>query len=326
VSPAASGTYSITRGREPAEPPPNRTRDWPAPPAGERKKEPSQPPIGRIKLVSIPAQSPEADVRVEEVPVTPPPRPSSSLEPDDETGFVSVTNPKISSGPIGIPPRESEPHHDVSVVISGTEAETATALAAAAAFADRDRLFAARRAPDDPAMLLAVLTGDASRRRLDILEDAARASSGRTLAIALHELALLEKSRDPARASALWTRAYESDPMFAPVWLQLADVHFANDDLLAAHRLYEQVAACDAYDDAQRAIAGGRAQTLAGDPAVVSGEIRPVGAAALARARMSPPPRTGPVRSPPPSGPLPVPPMRLPPSSYSSGCTSKQAT
>jgi len=303
-APVSPGTYSITRSRDsdpPAnQPAPPRTKD-PSQPPITRTKDASQPPIGRLKLVSVPADPEAPDVEIRDVPddqslARPSGRASEASEasePDshDDAGWVSVSDPKLKSGPLAIPAAEIEPTHEPSVVISGTASETANALAAAAASADRTQLLAAHRSnPHDPAMLLAVLAHLGDREpalRRDVLDDAARNSKGRALAIALHELGLLAReARDASRASALWTRAHEVDPTFAPVWMQLADAHVAADELDAARELYERVAASSEYDPARRAFAADRAEALGRDDSIVSGEIRPPGAAALERATM----------------------------------------
>ncbi|MEO8705292.1 MAG: tetratricopeptide repeat protein, partial [Kofleriaceae bacterium] len=311
-APASPGAYSITRRRDSSQPPATTmtTRDWPAvenldeKPAPDRTREPTQPPLARLRLVTTPTM-PAVDPETEIV--------------DDEMGFVSVSDPMIASGPVvgAEPEAEPEPEpvvvrepaapieveqrHEASVVISGSPSETATALALAAASADRDRLLAARHEqPDDPSMLAAVLAHFGDREptlRREILDEVARIGTGRALAIALHELALLAReSRDGARAATLWTRAYAADPDFPPVWMHLADVQVSGDDLAGARELYERVADSEHYDATRRAFAEDRARALGHDEAVVSGEIGtkppvdespPVmrGETALARAR-----------------------------------------
>jgi tetratricopeptide (TPR) repeat protein len=274
--PASPGMYSIRRNRES-----------------------SQPPIGRLKLVAITP----GDAAVARL--------STDDDNDDEdAGWVSVSDPRIKSGPIQVPDESEDVHEGEpaaqaehvaavapvepdrpSVVISGTPSETAFALDLAAASADRDRLLAARREhPDDPSMLLAVLAHLGNREpalRRDILEDAARTSKGRALAIALHELALLARdARDASRASALWTRAHETDPAFAPVWIHLADAVAAADDLDTARALYERVAAASEYDESRRAFAADRAEALGRDESIVRGEIQPRAQSELRRAML----------------------------------------
>ena len=178
------------------------------------------------------------------------------------------------------PPPRAEPAVTPSVTITGTPEETQLALLLAAASADRDRLFAARRAdPDDPALLLALLTHLGDREpavRRELLDEVVRTSHGRALAIALHELAVLAREgRDPLRATALWTRAYETDPTYPPVWMPLADAFAASDDYAAARELYEMIAASDAYDSTRREFAAERAGALGHDASIVSGEIAP---------------------------------------------------
>jgi tetratricopeptide (TPR) repeat protein len=174
----------------------------------------------------------------------------------------------------------AEPPPTPSVTITGTAEETQLALLLAAASADRERLFAARRAdPDDPAVLLALLAHLGDREpavRRELLDEVVRTGHGRALAIALHELAgLARESRDPLRATALWTRAYETDPTYPPVWMPLADAFAASDDYAAAGELYEMIAASDAYDSTRREFAAERAEALGRDASVVSGEIAP---------------------------------------------------
>ncbi len=174
------------------------------------------------------------------------------------------------------PPPAPQP----SVTITGTPEETQLAVLLAAASADRERLFAARRAePDDPAVLLALLAHLGDREpavRRELLDEVVRTGHGRALAIALHELAVLAReSRDPLRATALWTRAYETDPTYPPVWMPLADAFAASDDYAAARELYEMIAASGAYDATRREFAAERAEALGRDASIVSGEIAP---------------------------------------------------
>jgi tetratricopeptide (TPR) repeat protein len=166
-----------------------------------------------------------------------------------------------------------------SVRITGTPDETALALLLAAASADRERLFAARRAePDDPAVLLALLAHLGDREpvlRRELLDETMRTSHGRALAIALHELAgMARENRDPARATALWSRAHAADPSFAPAWMPLADALAASDDVHTARELYDAVARSPDYDPQRRAFAAERSEALGRDDSIVSGEIR----------------------------------------------------
>jgi Tfp pilus assembly protein PilF len=172
----------------------------------------------------------------------------------------------------------AEPPVRPSVTITGTPEETQRALLLAAASADRERLFAARRAdPDDPALLLALLVHLGDREpavRRELLEEVVRTGHGRALAIALHELAVLAReSRNAVHAMALWTRAYETDPSYAPVWMPLADAFAASDDIAAAREMYEAIAHSDSYDATRRAFAAERAEALGRDDSIVSGEI-----------------------------------------------------
>ncbi|HEY3806922.1 MAG TPA: tetratricopeptide repeat protein [Kofleriaceae bacterium] len=165
-----------------------------------------------------------------------------------------------------------------SIIIAGTPVENSGALALAAAAADRDRLLAAhRQSPDDPAVLLALLAHLGDREpalRREILDAAAADSAGRAQAIALHELALAARAdHDPIRASALWNKAYRVDPSYAPVWMPYADALAGADELELARELYEQIADCDAYPSERRAWAAERADALAQDDSIVSGEI-----------------------------------------------------
>jgi Tfp pilus assembly protein PilF len=173
----------------------------------------------------------------------------------------------------------SADHATPSIIIAGTPAENSGALMLAAAAADGDRLLAAHRgSPDDPAVLLALLAhlGDRDPAvRRDVLETAAADSAGRAQAIALHELALIARgeAHDPIRASALWNKAYRVDPSYAPVWMPYADALAGADELELARDLYDQIADSDAYTPERRAWAASRAEALAIDDDVVSGEI-----------------------------------------------------
>jgi tetratricopeptide (TPR) repeat protein len=186
---------------------------------------------------------------------------------------------------VPLPPPGNAP----SVVIKGTQAETNFVVALAAASADRDRLLAARKEhPEDAAVLLALLAHLGDREpalRHDVLDQAARDGKGRALAIARHELALLAReTRATTRAAALWLKAFEADPTYAPVWIYLAEIQVTEGDIVSARELYDQVAASDEYDPARRAFAAERAEALSRDPSRVSGEITPPAQAALARA------------------------------------------
>jgi tetratricopeptide (TPR) repeat protein len=257
----------------------------------------SQPAIGRIKLVPRSTTRPGlGSLR----PAVPGP---SDVE-DASGNWQSVSNPELTSGPAT--PHVAEPERKPataatrsapapqpatpSVTITGTPDETAFALLLAAASADRDRLFAARRLePDDPAVLLALLAHLGDREpalRRELLDEAARTSHGRALAIALHELAMLAREgRDPTRATALWTRAHEADPSYPPIWMPLADALAASDDHATARELYEAIAHSDAYDPARRAFAADRAEALGRDDSVISGEIKLRGATDVEEAR-----------------------------------------
>lgn len=250
----------------------------------------SQPAIGRIKLVPRAGTRPglgslrpgvtkrsDSDEASESSPeLTPGPAAPSIAEPEREAAGASPKAPPAT--PSAEP--SATPIPTPSVTITGTPDETAFALLLAAGSADRDRLFAARRAdPDDPSVLLALLAHLGDREpavRRDLLDEVVRTSQGRALAIALHELAVLARdSRDPTRATALWTRAYEADPSYPPMWMPLADALAAADDFSTARELYEAVAHSSEYDAARRAFARDRAEALGRDDSVVSGEIKP---------------------------------------------------
>nr|MBA3393879.1 hypothetical protein [Deltaproteobacteria bacterium] len=273
----------------------------PAPPAVARAFETEEPtpaprvqPLGRLKLISLPSRTATKELGPRLDPDERAAAPQITVgDGDDEGGWVSVLDPKLKSGPVAVDATDTEVadgFHEPSVMITGTDDETAQALAAAAASADRDRLLAARREnPDDASVLLALLAHLGDREpalRREVLDEASRTSTGRALAIALHELGLLARcGGDALRASALWARAYEIDPGLAPVWMPLADALAAADDLDAAIELYEKVAASSEYDDARRAFAAERAGVLGRDDTVVSGEIQPRGHGELARAQ-----------------------------------------
>jgi len=216
-----------------------------APPQPPPARDEERRAIGRIKLVSVPANGSVADA-----------------------GWQSVSDPRIKSGPITVP---HDPDDDV--VGAGPEA----AVAAAAEGADGEHLLAAHRAePDDASVLLALLAHLAKEpeRRREIVEQVAKTGHGTALAIALHELALLAREgKNLVAAAAYWTRAHDVDPSYAPVWMPLADTLAASDELQPARDLYEQVAESDAYDAARRAFAAGRAAALDHDDRIVSGEI-----------------------------------------------------
>jgi predicted Zn-dependent protease len=238
------------------------------------------------------------------------PEPDAHGDVEDSSGnWQSVSNPALRSGPPRFratpepeppappvvqagPPAAAEPEiAKPSVTITGTPDETALALLLAAASADRDRLFAARRAePDDPSVLLALLAHLGDREpvvRRELLDEAVQTSHGRALAIALHELAVLAREgRDPSRATALWTHAYQTDPTYPAVWMPLADALAAADDTAAARELYEAVARSSDYDITRRAFAAERADALGRDDSIISGEISPRVATDVEEARL----------------------------------------
>ncbi len=253
--------------------------------------------LGRLKLISLPSRTTPREITSRGDADERAAAPQAAVgDGEDDGGWQSVLDPAIKSGksgPVAVDDADTEvaeSFDEPSVVVTGTEDETARALAAAAASADRDRLLAARREnPDDPSMLLALLAHLGDREpslRREVLDEASRTSTGRALAIALHELALIARGGgDALRASTLWARAYEIDRGLATVWMPLADALAAADDLDAAIELYEKVAASSEYDEARRAFAADRAKVLGRDDTVVSGEIRPRGHGELARAR-----------------------------------------
>jgi tetratricopeptide (TPR) repeat protein len=212
----------------------------------------------------------------------PEPTPDPAVPP--AAAGLEVATPSLA--PQGLPRTQESPDTSSakglvpSVTITGTPDETAFALMLAATSADRDRLFAARRAdPDDPSVLLALFAHLGDREpavRRELLAEVTRTSHGRALAIALHELAMLAREgHDPTRATTLWTQAYEADPSYSPVWMPLADALAASDDTTTARELYETIARSDEYDAHRRAFATDRAEALGRDDAVVSGEIQP---------------------------------------------------
>jgi tetratricopeptide (TPR) repeat protein len=309
-----SGSTSVPTQRSGQRSPPGSAVDRPFEPArkGPRTREKfSQPAIGRIKLVPRAATRPGLGALQSE-----PPAPSELEDPSGNGQPVST--PELAAGsaappaepaapappplppptPPAIPapaPRATPaPVAIPSVTITGTPDETALSLLLAAASADRDRLFAARRRePDDPSMLLALLAHLGDREpalRRELLDEVTRTSRGRALAIALHELAVLAREgRDATRATTLWTRAYEADPSYPPVWMPLADALAASDDYATARELYEAVARSDDYDRTRRTFADDRAEALGRDDAVISGEIagpsKPRGATDLEQAK-----------------------------------------
>ena len=159
-----------------------------------------------------------------------------------------------------------------------TEKIDAASITTASLLTDeRERLLAAHReAPDDVPTLTALLANllDAPALRREVLDAAQRTTHGPALAIVLYELALHARAaQDLIRTAALLSRAHETDPSYAPVWMPLADTLAASDELDAARELYEKVAVSDAYDVRRRAFAKDRADALGKDGTVVSGEI-----------------------------------------------------
>jgi Tfp pilus assembly protein PilF len=263
---------------------------------------PVAPPPGAPPPATPPPVAPPPVAPPPLIPPPPPARPAldapePALEPARPAAAAGARGgPAPARGSDAAAGPSGEPAAVPSVVITGSPEETARALAAALAAADRSQLIAAHRAsPSDAGLLLALLAhlgdGEPATRR-QVLEGAARDGRGRAQAIALHELALhAREAREPVRAAALWTRAHEADPDYAPVWMPLAGALAAAEDLHAAGELYERVAAAaDAdYDPARRAFAADRAAALLRDDAVVSGELArataPAAADPLAEAR-----------------------------------------
>lgn len=173
--------------------------------------------------------------------------PDMPVEAPEEAGWASVTNPRIKSGPIAMP--------------AGAAVETALASYEAD--------------PDDVTALRAVLelvTDPAARK--EFLDGAVKKSHSNALAIVLHELATLAReAHEMIRAAALWNRAHELDPSYAPIWMPLADALAAGDEIDAARELYEQVAESEHYDEHRRRFAAERAEVLGKDHTIVSGEI-----------------------------------------------------
>ncbi|MGE3547588.1 MAG: hypothetical protein AB7L28_26920, partial [Kofleriaceae bacterium] len=200
----------------------------------------------------------------------------------DEAGWQSVSDPALRSPGLGT--AAAEPPAP-SVTIAATPAEADRAISAAAQHADRDRLIAAHRdTPDDAGVLLALLAhlqGREPELRRKILEETAVTGRGRSLAIALHELALIAReSHQPTHAAALWQRAHAADASYAPVWMPLADALATADEISAARDLYEAVAASAEYDDQRRAYAAERSEALGKDHAIIVGEVTSAPAAA----------------------------------------------
>jgi tetratricopeptide (TPR) repeat protein len=259
-------------------------RPFEASPAPRAREEAAQPAIGRIKLVPRVVTRP----RLGALPAVPGPSDVEMASGSSQAPSAAEPERKAdAAGPDAAPaPEAATP----SITITGTPDETAFVLLLAAASADRDRLFAARRLePDDPSVLLALLAHLGDREpalRRELLDEAAGTSHGHALAIALHELAVLARDgRDPDRATALWTRAYEADPSYPPVWMPLADALAASNDHATARALYEATARAGAYDAASRALAKGRAEALGRNDSVVSGGIERRGATNVEGAR-----------------------------------------
>jgi Tfp pilus assembly protein PilF len=143
---------------------------------------------------------------------------------------------------------------------------------------ERERLLAAHQdAPSDAATLTALVESlsDRPAQKKEVLEAASRNAEGTALAIALFELALIAReSHELIRAAALLSRAHEVAPSYAPVWMPLADVLAASDEIDAARELYEKVSVSQEYDERRRTFAAERAEALGFDPSVVSGEIK----------------------------------------------------
>ncbi|MGE3454462.1 MAG: hypothetical protein AB7O24_05050, partial [Kofleriaceae bacterium] len=220
----------------------------------------TRPYIARIKLVPAAARAVAAATA-------------------DEAGWQSVSDPALRSP--GAAQAAAAVQAEVpaaSVTITGTPAETESAVQAAALYADRDRLIAAHRdTPDDAGVLLALLahlSGREPELRRKILEETAVTGRGRSLAIALHELAMIAReSHQPTHAAALWQRAHVADASYAPVWMPLADALVTADEISAARDLYEAVAASPDYDEQRRKFAAERSESLGRDNAIIVGEV-----------------------------------------------------
>ncbi|MEO7095726.1 MAG: hypothetical protein ABI175_20880, partial [Polyangiales bacterium] len=188
-------------------------------------------------------------------------RMAAQPDPDEEdSGWRSVSDPRIESGPIDVP--------IIPATLSVVEDPPSD---------ERERLLAAHReAPDDVRALVAALASlvDQPAQRRDFLDQAIKLSHGQALAIVLHELATLAReAHEMIRAAALWNRAHELDSTYAPIWMPLADALAASDEIDSARDLYEEVAASPAYDEHRRRFAAERADALGRDHTIVSGEI-----------------------------------------------------
>lgn len=145
-----------------------------------------------------------------------------------------------------------------------------------------DALIRAHRlAPGDGELVAALadlleVEGDFARLA-DVYERAAAHTSGHDRARWLLALALLTRDKlgDAARARAHLDAAFVAAPDLPTVWLPLADVRMADDDIAAARELYERAAESRALDPTTRAWATERIAALDRDTEVTSGEIAP---------------------------------------------------
>lgn len=177
---------------------------------------------------------------------------------------LGTASPAPERGPGGDAGEPAAEMTRPSVRITGTQQQNSDAVNAAAAAADRDRIVAAHReAPNDPALLAALLANIGDRDpvlRRAVLDRTAMHATGRAQAIALHELAL--GVTDPIQATALWNKAYRVDPTYAPVWLPFADALASADELDLAVDLYQKIAESSEYDAARREFARDRTAAL----------------------------------------------------------------
>jgi tetratricopeptide (TPR) repeat protein len=149
-----------------------------------------------------------------------------------------------------------------------------------------DALIRAHRlAPGDGELVAALadlLESEGDYPRLaDVYERAALHAAGHDRARWLLALALLcrDKLGDPGRAKAQLEAAHAAAPELPTVWLPLADVRMADDDVAGARDLFERAAASLALDATTRTWAHDRVaaldRTLDRDSGVTSGEIAP---------------------------------------------------
>lgn len=258
-------------------------------PAGLRKPPSAPPPIAPLPATTLreytPAVPRDPAVPTREDATTSallPPSvadvPSLKLSRTTNTALVTVDALAISRASADKLDHPPEPTASQEPSRAATEQIDAPNVTTASLLTDeRERLLAAHReTPDDVPTLTALLANllEAPALRRQVLDAAQRTTHGPALAIVLYELALHARAaQDLIRAAALLSRAHETDPSYAPVWMPLADTLAASDELDAARELYEKVAVSDAYDVRRRAFAQDRADALGKDGTVVSGEI-----------------------------------------------------